>query len=101
MYAFIIINENGFVHQITSTSNKSLPILPHGLVAKHIEFFNGDLAGCYYADGVFYEDEERTVVISNPVTYQKPEPMPEPEEARYTLDEVAEIILNEVSEVSY
>lgn len=102
MYNFIVYdNETKFVQQITSTTAPNLPFIPEkdGVTAIHIDFYNEDISGCYYADGVFYEDAELTVVITDPATYVKPYVEPEPFEPtpRYTLDEASEIITQEVA----
>jgi len=74
-YNFIVYqNESGLIQQITNTSLPNLPFIPieDGVTAIHVDFYN-DVTDCYYEPltGKFYEDEEKTLEISDPATYKK------------------------------
>lgn len=49
--------------------------LPHNVpsydncVLVEVDFYNPNIVGCYYKDGIFYEDAELTKIIDNPVNY--------------------------------
>lgn len=71
--------ETGMIFAMQETSvppSQALHILnqnEYGDIYIQIDFFNAELAERYYKDGVFYEDAEFTVVISDPVNYVRPE----------------------------
>ena len=80
LYIYMGYNEEtGMLFAMQETSvppSQALPILnqnAYGDLYLPIDFFNAELAERYYKGGVFYEDAEFTVVISDPVNYVRPE----------------------------
>ena len=70
-YNFMIVRQDGFIQQITNTGRPNLPKVPEHLTAVSLGFYNPKLIACYYDNGKFYEDAEKTKEIVDPANYVK------------------------------
>ena len=70
-YNFIVHTTDGFICQTTNTECPFLPELPKdsGLIIVRIDFYNGNMSGCWYKDGKFYKDAEFSIEITDPVNF--------------------------------